>query len=58
MNKNVKQLGSGCWVKRGEYSGLALYSMDKNAWYTTEERAIEIHEKKQEILKRRQAVMA
>jgi len=53
MKKNVTQMPSGCWVKHGEYSGLRLYSMDRNAWYTTEERAIEIHAKKQEILLRR-----
>jgi hypothetical protein len=49
MNKNVTKLQSGCFVKHGEYSGLKLYSMDRNAWYSSEERAISIHAKKAEI---------
>jgi hypothetical protein len=58
MNKNVTQLQSGCFVKHGEYSGLKLYSMDKNAWYSTEERAIVVHNTKAEIAAKRQSVMS
>ena len=58
MDKNVTQMPSGCWVKHGEYSGLKLYSMDTNAWYSTEERAISIHNTKAEIAAKRQAVEA
>lgn len=57
MDKNVTQLQSGCWVKHGEYSGLRLYSMDKNAWYTTEERAISVHTAKAEIAAKRAVVV-
>ena len=57
MNKNVTKLSSGCWIKHGEYSKLKLYSMDRYAWYSTEERAIEIHAKKAEIAAKRQSVI-
>lgn len=58
MDKNLKQLESGCWVKRGEHSGLALFSMDKNCWLSTEQRAIDHNNKKAEIAARRQEVMS
>jgi len=39
-------------TKIGESSGQMLYSMDGNAWYYTPENAIDIYNKKQEILNR------
>jgi hypothetical protein len=51
----MKQLSSGCWVKIGEFSGTALYSFDKNSWYSTEEKAREVFETKQAITNRQSA---
>jgi len=37
-------------TKTGESSGKTLYSVDGNAWYSTESMAIEVYERKQRII--------
>lgn len=37
-------------VKIGETSGKALYSIDNNVWYSSEEKAREVYAKKQAII--------
>ena len=47
----MTQLESGCYVRIGEISGTPLYSFDKNSWYSTEDKALEIYNIKQNILR-------
>jgi hypothetical protein len=64
---NKEQLPSGCWVqqggyyvmkKKGEYSGMDLYSVDGSVWYSTEHKALEVAAKKAEIAAKRHEVTA
>jgi len=45
----MQQLDSGVWVRIGQYSKLRLYSVDKNAWYSSEAKALEVYANKQAI---------